>query len=111
MDASHANYVPAGAQITVGSRVEVEGTWLSGVLIAVKVDVENAQTLNTVEIEAVIDQFTSVADFVVRGQRCDATSASISHGTAADLHKDVKVKLKGTQAGNVLMVTELEIDN
>ena len=81
MDASHANYVPAGAQITVGSRVEVEGTWLSGVLIAVKVDVENAQTLNTVEIEAVIDQFTSVADFVVRGQRCDATSASISHGT------------------------------
>ncbi|HEY5581699.1 MAG TPA: DUF5666 domain-containing protein, partial [Rhodoferax sp.] len=100
---------PLSAQIKVGSRLEVKGSWQAGALMATEVELEDAQTLRTVEIEGVIDAFTRLADFVVRGQRCDATAASMSLGTAAKLAKDVKVKLKGTLAGDVVLVTELEI--
>jgi Domain of unknown function (DUF5666) len=109
VDVSRATLAPMGAQIAVGSRLEVQGVWLAGVLIATKVELEDAKTLQTVEIEGVIDSFTGLADFVVRGQRCDATAASMSPGTAAKLAKAVKVKLKGTLAGDVVLVTELEI--
>lgn len=100
---------PISAQIKVGSRLEVKGSWQAGVLMATEVELEDAQTLQTVEIEGVIDSFTGLTDFVVRGQRCDATAASMSLGTAAKLAKDVKVKLKGSKAGDVVVVTELEI--
>lgn len=100
---------PISAQIKVGSRLEVKGSWQAGVLMATEVELEDTQTLQTVEIEGVIDSFTGLTDFVVRGQRCDATAASMSLGTAAKLAKDVKVKLKGSKAGDVVVVTELEI--
>jgi len=102
---------PLNAQIKKGTRVEVYGTWQSGVLRAAKVKIEDQQALEQVEIEARIEQFTSRADFVVRGQRCDATGATISPSTEAALKVDVKVKLKGSKAGDVLLVTELEIDD
>lgn len=102
---------PLNAQIKKGTRVEVHGTWQSGVLRAAKVKIEDQQALEQVEIEARIEQFTSRADFVVRGQRCDATGATISPSTDAALKVDVKVKLKGSKAGDVLLVTELEIDD
>ena len=112
VDASSASLSPATAQITLGARVEVYGTWQQGVLQATKVELEDEQTLHEVEIDAVIEQFTSLANFVVRGQRCDATQAIFSHGTAADLRVGVKVKVKGAKAGgDVLMVAELEFDH
>lgn len=102
---------PLNAQIKNGTRLEVHGTWQSGVLKAAKVKIEDQQALEQVEIEARIEQFTSRADFVVRMQRCDATGATISPSTVAALKVGVKVKLKGSKAGDVLMVTELEIDD
>ena len=56
-----------------------------------------------------IEQFTSLADFVVRGQRCDASGAAITQGKASDLKVGVKVKVEGTKAGDVLQVSRLEI--
>lgn len=110
VDASKASLSPATAQITLGARVEVYGIWQQGVLKATKIELEDEQTLHEVEIEAPIEQFTSLANFVVRGQSCDATHATISHGTAADLRVGVKVKVKGAKAGgDVLMVAELEL--
>lgn len=105
-----AVYSPAGASIAQGVRVEVYGRWQAGVLKATKVELENEDGLHAVEIEARIEQFTSLADFVLRGQRCDASSARLSHGTAADLKVGLKVKVKGVKAGgDVLIVTELEL--
>lgn len=110
VDTRSAIYSPLGAQITLGARVEVYGTWQQGVIQATKVELEDAQTLHSVEITALIEQYTSLSNFVVRGQRCDATNATISHGTAADLGVGVKVKVKGAKAGgDVLVVTELDI--
>lgn len=113
VDASSASLSPSTAQITLGARVEVYGSWQAGVLKASKVELEDEQTLHEVEIEAVIEQFTSLANFVIRRQRCAVTDqTTYSHGTtAADLKVGVKVKLKGTTAGDVLMVAELELDH
>lgn len=110
VDASSAVYNPVTAQITLGARVEVYGSWQSGVLKATEVELETEQALHAVEISGLIEQFTSLANFVVREQRCDATNATISHGTVADLRVGVQVKVKGAKAGgDVLVVTELEI--
>lgn len=111
IDASTTTYSPLGAQVTLGARIEVYGTWQAGGLKATKVELEDEQTLHEVEIDARIEQFTSQADFVVRGQRCDATHATFSHGKASDLKVGVKVKVKGAKSGaDVLMVVELEFD-
>jgi len=112
VDASAAVVSPVGAQISVGKRLEVEGTWQAGLLMAGKVEVKNEGSAQTIEIKAKIEQFTSLANFVVRGQVCDASGiTTVGHGTLADLRVGVLIKLKGTQAGNVLIVTELEIDD
>jgi hypothetical protein len=105
---------PLSAQIKKGARVEVHGVWQSGELKATKVEVEDEQALQSVELKGEIEVFTSKAEFWVLGQRCDAsslTNAGVSHGTLADLKNGAKVKLKGTKAGDVVMVTELEIDD
>lgn len=82
---------------------------MAGVLTATRVELEDEQSLQTAELKGMINPFINVADFVVRGQRCDARQALVSHGSLADLRSGVMVKLKGTKAGNVLLVTELEI--
>lgn len=111
VDTSSTVYSPPGASITPGARVEVYGSWQSGLLKATKVELEDEHTLHAVEIEARIEQFTSLGNFVVRGQRCDARQATLSHGTAADLKVGVKVKVKGAKDGSdVLMVAELEFE-
>lgn len=111
VDTSHAVIKPAGASIGAGTKVDVDGVWASGVLVAREIEVENEseKARTTVEIKGYVEQFTSAADFVVRGQRCDASTAVVSHGTLAnDLHVGAYVQLKGTQEGSVLRVKELE---
>jgi len=99
------------APVTLGERVEVAGSWLQGVLQATKLGHENEQTLIEVEIDAPIQAFTSLADFVVRSQRCDASAVtSVGHGSIADLKVGVRIKVKGTKAGDVLIVTEVELE-
>ncbi|NDP41004.1 MAG: hypothetical protein GZ093_20165 [Rhodoferax sp.] len=102
---------PLNMQIKRGTRVEVHGTWQSGVLKATKVEVEDEQALQSVELKGTVESFKGVADFVVRGQRCDAsglTNADVSHGLLADLKNGVNVKLRGNKAGDVLRVSQLE---
>lgn len=112
VDAGTAVVSPPGMTISVGQRLEVEGTWQGGLLLATKVEVKNEASAQVIEIKAKIEQFTSLANFVVRGQRCDASAiTSVGHGTPADLRVGVLIQLKGTLVGNVLMVSELEIDN
>lgn len=111
VDASSSALATAYLALAVGQRIEVEGIWQGRVLKAAKMGIEGEQQLDQAEIEARIEQFTSLANFVVRGQRCDASSAIISKGVAGDLKVGVKVKLKGTKAGAVLLVTTLEIED
>ena len=105
-----ASALSSTAQIVVGAEVSVTGTYQNGVLQARALDVEDEQVSKLVEIEARIESFTSVANFVLRGQRCDATGASMKSGVAQRLAVGVKVKVQGTRAGDVLLVQELEAD-
>lgn len=111
VDASSATLAALYKALAVGQRIEVEGTWVGRVLKAGKLEMESEQQLEEVEIEARIEQFTSLADFVVRGQRCNASAARITEGKVSDMRVGVKVKLYGTKAGDVLMVTRLKISD
>jgi hypothetical protein len=111
VDASSAIYTPSGTIITVGARVQIQGTWAAAVLKATKVGVEDAQELSLAEISGTVTTFTSAANFVLRGQRCDASNAAFSRGKATDLRAGVKVKVKGTKAGDVLRVSSLEFND
>ncbi len=110
VDASQAVFDPASALVAAGSRVEVSGVWQSGVLKSTKVRIQNVQEIETVEISGRIQEFTSLANFVVRGQPCDASGLGVvSNGKLTDLKLGVAVKLTGTKAGDVLKVTKLEL--
>jgi Domain of unknown function (DUF5666) len=110
IDISAASVSPAGAIVKQGARIEVEGTWNAGVLMATSVEVKTELQSQEVEIEAAIERFTSVADFVVRGQRCDASGLTrVGNGRLTDLKLGTKVHLHGSKSGDVVRVTELEI--
>lgn len=110
VDASRATYVPAGAQIAVGTRVEVQCAWQAGLLVASRVEVGEEKALLSVQISGSIEQFTSLANFVVRGQRCDATGVTlVGNGSLTDLKLGTSVKLTGTKAGNVVKVLTLTL--
>lgn len=109
VDASRATL--AGGSVTVGAKVEVTGRWLSGVFQASKVELESEQQLVEVEIKGEITAFNSLADFTVRGQRCDASGITkVGGGKLADLQKGVRVHLHGVKRGDVVQVTEIELD-
>lgn len=97
--------------LRLGERIHVDGYWKGNVLLATEIHDSEELDYNSAHLEGSIDQFTSLANFVVRGQRCDATHAVWEHGNPALLRQGVKVKLEGTKAGDVLMVTEIEIKN
>lgn len=111
VDASGTSLSSSLAALTIGQRVEVYGSWVGSILKATKLERENEQNLDQAEIEARIEQFTSLSNFVVRGQRCDASSAVIRKGQVSGLKVGVKVKLTGTKTGDVLRVNTLEIDD
>jgi hypothetical protein len=111
VDASSALYKPLGSQLMLGARVEVYGSWQAGVLKATDVEFEDPQLVKQVEIEARIEQFISLANFVLRGQLCDASSASISGGTVSEIKANVKVKVSGVKAGEVLLVSALQLSH
>jgi Domain of unknown function (DUF5666) len=110
VDISNATLSPAGANIAQGSRIEVEGTWNAGVLAATKAEVKSTAQIQEVEMEGKIEQFTSVSNFIVRGQRCDASGLTkVGNGTLGSLAVGKRVELHGVKNGDVVKVTELEI--
>ncbi len=111
VDATGAALSPAGLSVASGQRLEVKGAWVGGVLKATQVEMEDAQALQAAQIDGTITEYTSSANFVMRGQRCDASSATLSHGTLANLRVGVKLSVKGLIEGNVLKVATLEFDN
>lgn len=109
VDASALNPVPI---MTVGDRIEVYGSWsAAGVMVASSVNQQSETQLHASEITGIVTAFVSVADFVVRGEHCDASQAVFSHGTAADLRQNVLVKVEGTRDGAMLKVLSLEFED
>jgi hypothetical protein len=109
VDASATALGAIYAQLKVGSRVEIYGGWQGQTLKASKIELEDEASEGSVEIEGSIQSFTSVSNFVVRNQRCDASGATrFEGGTASNLRQGVRVHVKGTIEGNVLKVSSVE---
>lgn len=107
---------PAGALIVLGSKVEVYGAWQNGVLRATKVELEDGQPSSEVSIKAPLQQFNSLSDFVLQGQRCNAAGVVLDAKTQAALPAPGAVsrqifKVKGNKSGDVLLVTYFELDH
>jgi hypothetical protein len=111
VDTSSATVYPSTAVIVQGTRLEVHGNWgADGVLLARKVEVKSDLQLLEVEMEGLVEQYTSLSNFIVRGQRCDASGLVNSPFNLADLlSKLPRVHIHGRKDGSIVRVTELEI--
>jgi len=107
VDAKAVGLATVLSTITVGSRVEVYGEWIAGVLVASQIKLEDSQS-RRVEIDARIDTFNSSSLFVMRGQLCDASSAQFLNGTQANLQQGIRVKVTGYKVGDVLRVSTVQ---
>ena len=122
VDASAAALAASLASLYLGARLEVYGSWVDNTLVANKIELKSqmsedgsvVEIIGTVEIEGSIDSFTSAADFVMRGQRCNAGQATFLHGTASDLPaaflNQTRIKIDGRYEGAILMVDALEFE-
>lgn len=108
VDASNAALSVVLRTLVQGSRVEVYGDWLAGVLVANQIKLEGNKN-RLIELDARIDQFTSAGNFVMRGQLCDASAAEFANGTLASLRQGIRVKVTGNKVGDVLRLSTVEL--
>ena len=123
VDASASALASSLGELCLGARLEVYGRWADNTLVANKIELKSQisddgselEIIYTVEIEGTIDSFTSAADFVMRGQRCNADQATYEYGTASDLQaaflNQTRIKIDGHYEGAILMVAALEFDH
>ena len=88
------------------SSVEVTGSMQkTGMLIASKVEIKSSNSRAQIDITGAITSFTSPSDFVVRGQKCDASSL-----LTTSLPVGTKVHVTGTSQGHeTLQVASMQI--
>ncbi|WP_374675158.1 DUF5666 domain-containing protein [Ideonella sp.] len=117
VDASAARVEPAGATVAAGVRVEVEGHYRGGVLVADQVEVKGSgddggdDDGREVELHGAISGLDTVArTFVLRGLTVDYAQADFKDGTAADLANGVEVEVHGRLDGSGTVVVAEEID-
>jgi hypothetical protein len=112
VQATPSMFSPSGAQIVVGSHVEVYGAWQGGVLKASKVELEDALTPSKVKIKGAFQAFENLGDFVMQGQRCDARAVTLDQRTTAALFKAGAIfKVEGTKDGDLLKVSEMKLSD
>ena len=99
----------AASELANGRRVGVTGTLTGGVLVASSVEFKSAPPATTLEVEGAITDYVSAASFKVQGQTVDASKATISGGTVADLGNDRKVGVVGAVSDGVLRASKVEI--
>ena len=101
------------AQLIVGAKVEVHGVLVAGKFVASVVHIEDAASSTTAlgqaEIKGVISAFVSRSNFLVAGQKVDASTALIEDGTVAGLINGATVEVNGTMLAGVITATRVEL--
>jgi hypothetical protein len=122
VNASLATLATTLGTLYLGARLEVCGRWAENTLIATQIELKSqlsddgqeGEIKDKVEIEGRIEQFTSAADFVMRGQRCNAAQATFTHGAPSDLPaaylNQTSIKVEGHYEGAILVVEALEFE-
>ncbi len=95
------------ATITVGSRVQVKGRKVAGVLTATDFRRIAAGERIQYTVQGDIANFVSTANFTVRGESINASTATFIGGTAANLVNGRTVRIKAQAIGGHLEAIEV----
>jgi hypothetical protein len=106
VDASKATVTTAGQTVSLNSSVEATGSMQNGVLIASKVEIKSGDSRAQIDITGVVDHFSGVSSFEVRGQKCDASTATVIHLGPSNLQMGTKVRVLGTSQGQEILVVQ-----
>jgi hypothetical protein len=99
----------AATPLAVGMRVRLRGRMQAGVLRVDQVAVVAADARIEYVFEGAISAYRSIADFRVRGERVDASSAVIFGGSASSLADGVRARVKGVAGPGKVTATEVTI--
>lgn len=118
VDASRAQFFPAGAIVAVGVEVEVEGTASNGVIMATKVSIETEDDdeLAGFELHGAISTLnTTTKTFVLRGVTVSygGTAVVFKGGMESDLADGRRVEVKGILStdGTKLQATTIRFEH
>lgn len=112
VDASGATFKNGTASdLADGRDVTVKGPLVAGVLKATEVEFHDSGVDDGQEVEGKISGFVSPSNFVVAGRTVDASAATFSHGTIADLANGRNVAIHGKLVGTVLKASTVEFDD
>jgi hypothetical protein len=99
----------AATPLAVGMRVRLRGRMQAGVLRVDQVAVVAADARIEYVFEGPVSAYASIADFRVRGERVDASSAVVIGGPAAALVDGVRVRVKGVAGPGRVTANEVTI--
>jgi hypothetical protein len=99
----------AATPLAVGMRVRVRGRMQAGVLRVDQVAVVPADVRIEYVLEGPISAYASIADFRVRGERVDGSSAIVVGGPPAALANGVSVRVSGVAGPGKVTATEVTI--
>jgi len=112
VDASGATFKNGKASdLADGRDVTVRGPLVAGVVKATEVEFHDSGESDGAEAEGKITGFVSPSNFVVAGRTIDASAATFSHGTVADLANGRKVEIHGKLVGAVLKASTVAFDD
>lgn len=100
-------------ELANGIEVEVEGTALTPThVVASRIAVPERHPTDVAELslEGIVTNFVSISDFQVSGQAVDATAAEFEPSGVPFLADGVLVEVEGPLLGNVLVATEVELE-
>jgi hypothetical protein len=98
-----------GSAVAAGTRVQLSGRKAAGVLTATKLKVVSASDRLEYIVQGPVSDFVSLAAFKVRGELIDASTASVSGGTAAELANGRQVLVKCGAGSGKLLATQVSL--
>jgi Domain of unknown function (DUF5666) len=105
------------ASLANGGRVEIKGTYSNNVLNARLVKFEDSISSDDFEVHGAVSGFTSLANFVVRGIKVDASGAGIlfERGVAANIANgrllEVEGSMQSSASGSILKATKVKFED
>jgi len=110
VDASTATLTPSGASLGNDRYVVVAGNYdaVSNKLTASSVTVFTPAAPTNVEVHGTVANFVAASSFTLRGVVIDASNASFSGGSVAQLANGVFLEVHGTVTNNIVHATTVQ---
>jgi hypothetical protein len=112
VNAASATLTPGSLVLANGVNVIVVGSFdpAANQLVATTVTAYSSSSVQA-ELHGTITNFVSVGNFQVRGVLVDASAATFSGGTAANLQNNAYVEIHGAVSNNVVSASAVEFAN